>query len=118
MFFPAANLLRVAWRQLNSPCSNLLQHSPRRRPTPALQFSGNRAASPQLFPYMKFLQSCRWILCALFCAASAHSAEPRGKAEHVVLVVWDGMRPDFVSPHYTPTLYQLATEGVFFKNHH
>ena len=43
---------------------------------------------------------------------------PSGKAEHVVLVVWDGMRPDFITPQYTPTLYRLALEGVFFKNHH
>ena len=47
------------------------------------------------------------------CAVSA--AE---KAEHVVLVVWDGMRPDFVSPLYTPQLYDLAQRGTFFKNHH
>src|SRR5215216_7028358 len=40
------------------------------------------------------------------------------KAEHVVLVVWDGMRPDFVSAHYTPQLYDLAQRGTFFKNHH
>ena len=41
-----------------------------------------------------------------------------GKAEHVVVVVWDGMRPDFVNETNTPTLYQLAREGVFFRNHH
>ena len=29
-------------------------------------------------------------------------AEPRGKAERVVVVVWDGMRPDFITPQYTP----------------
>jgi len=39
-------------------------------------------------------------------------------SEHVVVVVWDGMRPDFVSPVFTPNLYSLATNGVFFKNHH
>jgi predicted AlkP superfamily pyrophosphatase or phosphodiesterase len=39
-------------------------------------------------------------------------------AEHVVLVVWDGMRPDFVSAQYTPQLYDLAQHGTFFKNHH
>jgi arylsulfatase A-like enzyme len=42
----------------------------------------------------------------------------RGRAEHVVLVVWDGMRPDFVLPQYTSNLYHLATNGVFFKQHH
>ncbi len=41
-----------------------------------------------------------------------------GKAEHVVVVVWDGLRPDFVDETNTPTLYQLAHEGVFFQNHH
>ena len=35
-----------------------------------------------------------------------------------MVVVWDGMRPDFITPQYTPTLYQLAVRGVFFKNHH
>ena len=40
------------------------------------------------------------------------------QAEHVVLVVWDGMRPDFVSAQYTPQLYELAQRGTFFKNHH
>ncbi len=54
---------------------------------------------------------------AAFAAASIH-VSAAGKAEHVLLVVWDGMRPDFVRPNYTPTLYALAQQGVFFKNHH
>lgn len=37
---------------------------------------------------------------------------------HVVLVVWDGMRPDFITEKYTPTLYSLAHRGVFFTHHH
>src|SRR5213594_127998 len=36
----------------------------------------------------------------------------------VVLVVWDGMRPDFVSEQNTPVLWKLAHEGVTFRNHH
>jgi arylsulfatase A-like enzyme len=40
------------------------------------------------------------------------------EAEHVVLVVWDGMRPDFVGPQYCSNLYALATNGVFFRHHH
>ena len=36
----------------------------------------------------------------------------------VVVVVWDGMRPDFVSEETTPTLWKLAHEGVIFRNHH
>jgi arylsulfatase A-like enzyme len=38
--------------------------------------------------------------------------------QHVVVVVWDGMRPDFVSEETTPTLWKVAHEGVTFRNHH
>jgi arylsulfatase A-like enzyme len=41
-----------------------------------------------------------------------------GKAGHVVVVVWDGLRPDSVNESNTPTLFKLAREGVFFQNHH
>ncbi len=38
--------------------------------------------------------------------------------KHVVVVVWDGMRPDFVSQQNTPVLWKLAQSGVIFRNHH
>ena len=41
-----------------------------------------------------------------------------GKAEHIVVIVWDGLRPDFVTEEFTPTLYRLARAGVTFQNHH
>lgn len=41
-----------------------------------------------------------------------------GKAAHVVVLVWDGMRPDFVTEKTTPTLMKLAREGVTFAHHH
>ena len=41
-----------------------------------------------------------------------------GNAKHVVVVVWDGMRPDFISAEHTPMLARLAREGVMFENHH
>lgn len=47
-----------------------------------------------------------------------YDALSAGKAEHVVVVVWDGMRPDFISKEHTPALYQLAQDGVIFQNHH
>jgi predicted AlkP superfamily pyrophosphatase or phosphodiesterase len=50
--------------------------------------------------------------------AAVPSSSAATRAEHVVLVVWDGMRPDFVSAQYTPQLYDLAQRGSFFKNHH
>src|SRR6266513_181358 len=51
--------------------------------------------------------------CALVCGA-----QPANQPRRVVVVVWDGMRPDFVSEHNTPALWKLAREGVTFRNHH
>lgn len=61
--------------------------------------------------------SAMFSVCA-FSAFLVEKAEARGKAERVVVVVWDGMRPDFITPQYTPTLYELAQKGTFFKNNH
>ena len=47
-----------------------------------------------------------------------HTAIAAGKASHVVLIVWDGMRPDFVSAENTPTLFAAAQNGVTFLQHH
>src|SRR5206468_3962892 len=54
-----------------------------------------------------------WIVCAF-----AIRAEPAKSDRHVVVVVWDGMRPDFVSEERTPRLWKLAREGATFRNHH
>jgi arylsulfatase A-like enzyme len=45
-------------------------------------------------------------------------ARAAGKASHVILIVWDGMRSDFVTPETAPTLCQLARDGVTFLHHH
>ena len=50
--------------------------------------------------------------------ASAAAVVPAKPERHVVVVAWDGMRPDFVSEQNTPTLWKLAREGVIFRNHH
>ena len=56
----------------------------------------------------------------LFVVATGSTAagSDRGRAEHVVVVVCDGLRPDAINEKNTPILYQLAKEGVFFENHH
>src|SRR6266704_3798009 len=54
-------------------------------------------------------------------ASSAQDRSATGRirrGEHVVVVVWDGMRPAFVSEQNTPTLWKLAQSGVIFRNHH
>lgn len=50
--------------------------------------------------------------------ASASPIVPAKPERHVVVVVWDGMRPDFVTEQNTPTLWKLARESVTFQNHH
>jgi arylsulfatase A-like enzyme len=51
-------------------------------------------------------------------AVSSFASGDRRKAEHVVVIVWDGMRPDFVAPEHAPTLAAFARSGVFFQNNH
>ena len=65
-------------------------------------------ATPDHKPVRKFTYSLicfLGFLCPLFTWAA-------GKAEHVVVLVWDGMRPDFITAEYTPALHRLVQEGV------
>jgi len=54
------------------------------------------------------------IFAAILCSPAFAVSQDR----HAVVVVWDGMRPDFVSEQNTPTLWKLAQRGVTFRNHH
>src|SRR5881397_3522832 len=58
------------------------------------------------------------LLLFLIACSSAAAVVPAKPERHVVVVVWDGMRPDFVTEENTPTLWKLAREGVTFRNHH
>jgi arylsulfatase A-like enzyme len=54
----------------------------------------------------------------LIACASAVAIVPAKPQRHVVVVVWDGMRPDFVTEQNTPTLWKLARKGTTFRKHH
>ena len=54
------------------------------------------------------------IFAGLFVSAIVAAAPDK----HLVVVVWDGMRPDFVTEQNTPILWKLAQSGVFFQNNH
>jgi predicted AlkP superfamily pyrophosphatase or phosphodiesterase len=58
------------------------------------------------------------ILAAFANLGSVGIAASLRQDRHIVIVVWDGMRPDFVSEQNTPTLWNLAKGGVTFRNHH
>jgi len=52
------------------------------------------------------------------CVCRALARETPLPSRHVLVVVWDGMRPDFVGQENTQALLKLANEGVVFRNHH
>src|SRR5437899_5023384 len=54
----------------------------------------------------------------VFCVCQAPARETPLPSRHVLVVVWDGMGPDFVSQENTPALWKLAHEGGIFRNHH
>ncbi len=56
--------------------------------------------------------------CMLAGVSSAPTATGQTNQRRVVLVVWDGLRPDSINDETTPTLAKLAREGVFFARHH
>lgn len=60
----------------------------------------------------------RILTISLLCLATAFSIKSSAAERHVVLMVWDGMRPDFVTASNTPTLHALAGQGVFFAHNH
>ena len=43
---------------------------------------------------------------------------PHRRAKHVVVIVFDGFRPDSVTESDMPTLFRLAHEGTTFAHHH
>lgn len=68
--------------------------------------------------HLRALRISLVVAIALSCRERAFADEKVRAKRHVVVVVWDGMRPDFVSEKNTPTLWKLAKEGVIFRNHH
>src|SRR6266576_7058704 len=54
----------------------------------------------------------------IYCVCGVRAREAPSPSRHILVVVWDGMRPDFVSQENTPALWKLAREGVIFRNDH
>jgi arylsulfatase A-like enzyme len=66
---------------------------------------------------MGFPRTLALLACFLPTLLHGEKEAPAGD-RHVVVVVWDGMRPDFVTERNTPALWKLAQEGVTFLHHH
>ncbi|HYA15191.1 MAG TPA: alkaline phosphatase family protein [Syntrophales bacterium] len=56
--------------------------------------------------------------CLAFCGTVTAGDAPDSSKRRVIVFVWDGLRPDSVSPSTTPNLWNLSRKGVFFKKHH
>jgi len=50
--------------------------------------------------------------------AQDSAAVHHGRGRIVILMVWDGLRPDLVTERDTPNLMRMAREGVRFDHHH
>jgi hypothetical protein len=74
---------------------------------------GRRRALPVLLFLLLGLVVTLGVRCDL-----ANAAAPRHPARIFVLMVWDGLRPDFVSAERTPNLFAMENEGVRFARHH
>lgn len=82
----------------------------------ALSFIGR---SPRRSPsWAKAGWAFSLFLTGFFPATILCETKPAPNDRHVVVVVWDGMRPDSVTERDTPTLWKLAREGVTFRQHH
>jgi len=57
-------------------------------------------------------------LAFLIVCSSAGRGRTRGNPASCSVVVWDGMRPDFVDPSRILRGLKLAREGITFRNHH
>lgn len=81
-------------------------------------FAGDRRPVPLA---MRLLLGCALALSLGFVIAPAHLASaqtPLRPARIFVLIVWDGLRPDFVTAERTPHLFAMENEGVRFARHH
>ena len=67
----------------------------------------------------KYLLSLPVILGLVVTAAvMVRCSRPVESGRHVVVIAWDGMRPDLVNATNTPTLQKLREGGTFFNRHH
>jgi arylsulfatase A-like enzyme len=80
-------------------------------------------AGPALKPLLKPLTlwaALLLLIASLIITPAPHAfaAAEQRRARLVILMVWDGLRPDSVTRSATPNLYALVHQGVYFSAHH
>lgn len=58
------------------------------------------------------------LVAASFGLAAGGAQSPSATTHRQLLIVLDGLRPDYVTPDLMPNLYALGQRGVVFGNHH
>jgi arylsulfatase A-like enzyme len=58
-----------------------------------------------------------WLLCVA-CATAPQQRSAAEPARNVIVVVWDGLRPDTIDASLTPNLARLRDEGTEFSDNH
>ena len=81
-------------------------------------FAGGRRPAPLAMPLMIGCAFALSLALAIAPVAAAGAQAPVHPARIFVLMVWDGLRPDFVTPEQTPNLFAMENEGVRFARHH
>ena len=68
---------------------------------------------------MRLLAACVWLLsvAGLFAACGVNTQEAQRATTHLVMIV-DGLRPDYVTTELMPRLTSLGQRGVVFQAHH
>jgi hypothetical protein len=58
------------------------------------------------------------VLALLFIVTGAQAQSPQSKEKKVLIVFFDGLRPDYITPEAMPNLYAFKKQGSFGKQHH
>ena len=70
---------------------------------------------------MNFLSRLTLALISALCvfvSAPVRAADHHGRGRIVIMMVWDGLRPDLVTQRDTPNLFRMMHDGVRFDRHH
>lgn len=65
----------------------------------------------------KLLKIIAFLICSTAAYAVNLPSHP-GKADYIIIFVWDGLRPDSVTAQDTPNLYKLMQNGTQFTDNH
>ena len=60
----------------------------------------------------------RWLVLAVLLGAGAGSRAQQAPAHTHLVIVVDGLRPDFVTAEVMPRLFRMGQRGIVFRDHH